>query len=155
MRPIPNIDETNQATALTNGSGITINKDSTTPWAIISFTSGNGGTMNSGDTVRGGTSGATGLFRELVSGTLSGTGKILVENVSATAFQNGETIDTDEATTFSANSDETSNPRQEFDWAINANGLSLQANYDFHMATLAQAHADVCNRRVRRCYTLV
>lgn len=138
----PNINETTQATAITNGSGITFNKDSSTPWAIIYFTSGTGGTLNAGDTVRGGTSNVTGIYRELVSGTLSGTGAILVENVSGT-FQNGETIDTDEATTWEGTSDQTSNPQQEFDWAIDCNAKSLQVTYDYLSARMAEVHANV------------
>ncbi len=135
-----NISETDQATAITNGSGIVFDKDSTTPWAILFFTGGSG-TMSAGDTVTGLTSGFTGIFRELVSGTLSGVGAILVENVTGT-MTNGETLDATTGT-WQGVSDQTANPQQEFDWAINCNNKTLQTTYDYLSARMAEVHANV------------
>ena len=134
-----NIVEATQATAITNGAGITVTKDVGTPFAIINFTGGSG-TMVDGDTVTGLTGSVTSIFRELVSGILAGTGAILVENVSGT-YTNAETLDATTGT-WQATSDQTANPQQEFSWGINANAKTLSVTYDYLAAR--QSQKDAC-----------
>jgi len=137
----PNINQTTQATAESDGAGITVTRDSATPFAIVAYDAGSG-TMTDGDTLTGLSSGVTATFRELFSGVLAGTGRIVVENTSG-AFTDGETIDADGGPTWAATSDATGTPQEDFTWGINGNALSLQTIYDFLSAKIANTDAAI------------
>jgi hypothetical protein len=131
-----NIDETDQATAITDGSGITVTRDQANPFAIIGYASGNGGTINTGDIIAGVTSNASGVFIEQESGDTT-AGKILLENIFGD-FVAGEEIDiiTGGGTWDDANF--TDGTQQEFTWGIDGTSLPLQTVYDYLSAKIAE-----------------
>jgi len=140
MIPDANICQTVQATAITAGSGILVTQDASTPFAIVSYTAGDGDPLDCGDTITGTCSCTTGIVREVVTGTECGTGSVFVENVSGT-FTNAEAITSNGCPAWAGTSDQTANPQQCFTWGINGNNLTLQINYDYLAARMATVPA--------------
>jgi len=122
--------QTVQATAITNGSGITWNED-TNPSSIIAFTGGTG-TLNVGDTVTGGTSGATGVVTAFLDGD-SSSGTFHLETRNANAFSGTESLS---STGWSGTL--TSGSEKRYTIWIDANSLSLQTVYDYLAALTSQ-----------------
>ena len=123
LTPDSNIVQTTQATALTNGSGITWNED-TNPSEIFEFTGGTG-TPTVGETVTFSPSGATGIVTQLLTG--DGTaGTIHLRSRNATAIANGDTFSsTSHSGTY------TNSTTQQFSIWIDGNDLSCQVIYDY------------------------
>lgn len=123
-----NIVQTTQATALSDGAGITWNDD-TNPSSVIAFTAGSGGTIGLavGDTITGGTSSATGIVTDIIDG--DGTaGTVHLKTRSATNFSDGETLDNGAdgwTATYTAAS------QQDFAVWIGGNSKSYQIIYDY------------------------
>lgn len=128
----PDIAETTQATAITAGSGIGITRP-TNPTQLLSYDTGTVAFVV-GDTVTGGTSGATGVVTEIAEGTTT-LGRIHLETRNVTAFIAGEDLEVSAAKNAQA-----SNPLVALDFSthIDANALSLQINYDYWAARQAE-----------------
>ena len=125
------ISETNQATALSNGSGITWNED-TNPSSLIEFTSGTS-TLSVGQTVTGGTSGATGIVTQILDGD-SVAGTVHLRSRNGVSFSASETISNGSgwSATF------TSGSELRYSIWIGGNSLSLQTVYDYLAALTSQ-----------------
>lgn len=129
LSPDNNIVQTTQATALTDGSGVTWNED-TNPSSVIEFTGGSGGTIGLavGDTITGATSTADGIVTDILSG--DGTaGTIHLKTRDANDFTPaGETIGNGAdgwTATFTAGT------QQDFSIWIDGNSKSFQTIYDY------------------------
>lgn len=127
----PNIVETTQATALSDGSGIAWNED-TNPSSIISFASGSG-TLSVNDTVTGGSSGATGVVTEIIDGD-SGEGTVHLKTRNALDFSGTESLGNGSGWTATLES----GSQQDFSIWIDANSKSLQVCYDYFAALTSQ-----------------
>jgi hypothetical protein len=138
-----NISETDQATAQSDGAGIVVTRDQTTPFAIIGFASGNGGTILAGNVVAGVTSNASGVYIETVDGDTT-EGKILLEDIDGTFIANEELdIVLGAGTWDNANFDY--GTQQEFTWGINASGLTMQKTYDYLSANIAESDTNIAD----------
>ncbi|MCK4500186.1 hypothetical protein KAU11_06785, partial [Candidatus Babeliales bacterium] len=132
LSPDNNIVQTTQASAVSAGSSITWNED-VNPSSVIEFTAGTGGTIGVavGDTVTGGTSGATGIVTKILSGDRT-AGTIHLKTRNATAvFTAGETLDNGVdgwTSTYTAAS------QQDFSIWVDALALSYQTAYDYYAA---------------------
>ena len=127
LAPDNNIVQTTQATAKSAGSTITWNED-TNPSSIVKFTGGSGApTLSVGDTVVGGTSGASGIVTEFTDGDAT-AGTVHLKTRNATAFSNGETLNRS-AGGWSASY--TNDSQQDFSIWIDCQTLSLQTVYDY------------------------
>jgi len=128
--PDAGIVQTVQATALTDGSGITWNKD-TNASSIIEYTAGTG-TLSVGNTVTQATSGATGVVTKIVDGD-STAGTVHLKSRNGTAFSGTYGLS---ATAWSATY--TASTEQRFAIWIDGNSKSLQTIYDYLAALTAQ-----------------
>lgn len=130
-----NIVQTTQATALTDGSGITWNED-TNPSSIIAFTGGSGGTIGLavGDTITG-VGGATGIVTEIADG--DGTaGKIHLKTRNATAYNVAGEVINNGADGWTANM--TAASEQSFSIWLDANTKSYQTQHDYWAALTSE-----------------
>lgn len=130
-----NIVQTTQATALTDGSGITWNED-TNPSSIIEFTGGSGGTIGLAvnDTITG-VGGATGIVTEIADG--DGTaGKIHLKTRNATAYNVAGEVINNGADGWTANM--TAASEQPFSIWLNANSKSYQTQHDYWAALTSE-----------------
>lgn len=128
----PNIVQTTQATAITDGSGVTWNED-TNASAIIKFTGGVN-TLAVGETVTGGTSGATGIVTEIVDGD-SVAGTVHLKTRNATVFTaGGESLSSSGTWTGTL----TASSEQSFSIWIDANAKSFQTLYDYLAARMTE-----------------
>lgn len=124
LSPDNNIVQTTQATAITSGSGVTWNED-TNPSSIVAYTGG-AGTLSVGDTVTGGTSGATGIVTKIIDGdSVSGTVHLKTRDVIS--FSGTESLGN--GITWTATL--TSGSEQRFSIWIDAITKSLQTLYDY------------------------
>lgn len=127
LSPDTNIVQTTQATAITNGSGITWNED-TNPSEIFEFTLGSG-TLAVGMIITF-TSGAVGTITELLTGD-STAGTVHLDTRNATAITNGDTFSRTGGTAGTFSGTYTNDTAQSFTIHIDGNSLSLQTIYDY------------------------
>lgn len=130
LNPDPNIAQTNQATALSDGSTITWNKD-TNASSIIQYTAGTG-TLSVGDTVTQATSGATGIVTKIVQGD-SAAGTVHLKTRNANAFASTYGLS---ATAWSATY--TAASEQRFSIWIDGKTLTMQIIHDYLAALTSQ-----------------
>lgn len=132
----PDITESVQATAISNGSGMTINYE-TNPCTLLAYDAGLQA-MAVGETITGDLSGATGVVVKVEEG--DGTaGKVLLKTRNATAFQNDEDLDgsVGGAAQWVANG-----VGQEFAWWIDCNDYAMTVVYDYMAAKMAEDTPD-------------
>lgn len=121
----PNIVQTVQATALTDGSGITWTEDAN-PSSIIRFTAGVN-ILAVGETVTGGTSGATGIVTDILDGD-SVAGTVHLRSRNGTVFDvGGEALSSSGTWTGTL----TAATEQRFSIWADAVTKSLQTVYDY------------------------
>ena len=128
----PNIVQTTQATAITAGSGITIERP-TNPTTLLSYDTGTIA-FAVGNTVTGLSSGATGIVTEVTEGDTT-SGRIHLRARNSTAFTAGEQLQVSAVTNAQA-----TNPLVALDYSthIDCNALSLQTVYDYWAARQAE-----------------
>jgi len=133
LLPDSNIVETTQATAISAGSGIVWSED-TNPSSTLSFTAG-ANTLTVGETVTGGTSGATGIVTEIIDGD-SATGIVHLKTRNATPFTSGgEALSSSGTWTGTM----TAASEQEFSVWIDANSKTAQVQHDYWAARTAES----------------
>lgn len=126
-----NISQTNHATALSDGSGITWYED-TNPSSIIDYTA-TSGSLNVGDVVTASPSGASGTVTKIISGnSIAGTVHLKLRNT--TAFANSDTLSSDGGGSWTGGA-YTADSEQEFTIWVESNSKSLQIVHDY-MASL-------------------
>ena len=128
LSPDNNIVQTTQATALTDGSGITWSEP-TNPTELVDFTIGSG-TLAVGMILTFTPSGAVGTLRESASGD-STAGELYLDTRNATAIANGDTFSRTGGTAGTFSGTYTNNSKQPFTISINGNAKSLQTIYDY------------------------
>lgn len=128
----PNIVETTQATAITAGTTITIERPAN-PTTLLSYDTGTVAFVV-GDTVTGGTSGATGIVTEITEGDTT-SGRIHLRARNSTAFSNAEDLEVSAAKNAQTLS---SSIALEYSTHIDAQALSLQVVYDYWAARQAE-----------------
>lgn len=128
LSPDNDIVQTTQATALTDGSGITWSEP-TNPTELIDFTLG-AGTLAVGMILTFTPSGATGTIRESASGD-STAGELYLDTRNATAIANGDTFSRTGGTAGTFSGTYTNNSKQPFSISINGNSKSCQVAYDY------------------------
>lgn len=128
------ISETNQSTALSTGStaGVTWNEE-TNSSSVIYYTAGTG-TLNVNDTITGGTSGATGVVTQILSGS-STAGYVHLKTRNGTAFSTTETISNGAG--WSATKDSAYQERRFKIW-IDSKNISVQNLYNYLAALTSQ-----------------
>jgi hypothetical protein len=141
----PFITEATQATAITNGSGITVTSHGEAgdtdprPMNVIAYNAGTGGVGPTlGETITGGASGATGVVVDFEGDDVEGL--LVLETRNATAWTNDETI-TGGTSAFSAAANtavEGTAVDENFRWEVDANSLSMNTTYDYLAARMAQ-----------------
>lgn len=130
------IVQTTQATALSDGSGITWNEDAN-PSSVIDYTAGSG-TLLVGMILTGGTSGAVGTVTQIVSGD-SAAGEVHLESRDGTAFTpGGESISRTGGTAGSWSATVTAASQQDFSIWIDGNSKSQQTIYDYFAALTSE-----------------
>ena len=140
-----NITAANAATALTNGSGITITKHGTgetdtRPMKVMHYDGGTAA-IAAGNTLVGATSGASGTVVEVIGTTTDGI--VVIKNWNGTEYQNNENLQVSGAT--KAVADTTgggSSFYQPYTWEINCNSLGLSVVYDWLSAKFEEDTAD-------------
>jgi len=128
LSPDNNIVQTTQATALTDGSGITWSEP-TNPTELVDFTSGSG-TLAVGMILTFTPSGAVGTLRESASGD-STAGELYLDTRTSTAIANGDTFSRTGGTAGTFSGTYTNDTKQPFSISINGNSKSLQVEYDY------------------------
>jgi len=123
-----NISETTQATALTNGSGITWNED-TNPSELFAFTAGSG-TLAVGMILTFSPSGAVGTITESMSGD-STAGDIHLDTRGATAIADNDTFSRTGGTAGTCSGTYTNSSKQPFSIHVDANSKTYQVVYDY------------------------
>jgi len=128
-----NINETTQATAITNGSGITITDEGTNAATLLSYDTGTIA-FSADDVVTGATSGASGTVVEVTEGDTT-SGRLFLKSRNALSFSAGENLQVSAVTRAKA-----TNPlvALDFTWWIDCNSYSLQVVYDYIQARLAE-----------------
>lgn len=135
LSPDTNINETTQATAISDGSGVVWNED-TNPSSVIAFTGGSGGTVGLavGQTITASPSGANGIVTAILSGD-GAAGEIHLKTRNTTAFASGDTLSNGAdgwTATYTASS------QQDFSVWIEGNSKSVQTIYDYLAALQTQ-----------------
>lgn len=127
----PDIVQTTQATAITNGSGITIERP-TNPTTLLSYDTGTV-TINVNDVIDG-AGGAQGTVTEITEGDIT-SGRIHLRLRNSTAFVAGEALDVSGGQVANA-----TNPLVALDYSthIDADAKSLQVSYDYWAARQAE-----------------
>lgn len=128
LSPDTNIVQTTQATALTDGSGITWSEPAN-PTEIVDFTSGSG-TLAVGMILTFSPSTAVGTLRESASGD-STAGELYLDTRDSTAIANGDTFSRTGGTAGTFSGTYTNDSKQPFTISINGNSKSLQTDYDY------------------------
>lgn len=130
------IMETNQATAITNGSGITVVEHTTQPLKVINY---DGGTVAfvAGNVVTGATSGASGTVREVLGTTGSGT--LVLHTWNGTAFQNDENLQVSGVTRAVAHTSGGGSFDGSYRWEVRCNSLALNTVYEYLAARMAES----------------
>jgi hypothetical protein len=139
----PAVDETTQATALSAGSGITIEKHGTgetdtRPMKALNYDQGTGSAPSVGETITQSTTGAAGVVVEYLGDATSGT--LVLDGWNGTEFQDNDSYTlTGSSSSFSAKAHLTGTGSfyEEYTWEINCNSLSLQTVYDYLAAFMA------------------
>lgn len=127
----PNIVQTTQATALSEGTGIIWNED-TNSSSIIKFTGGNG-TLSASDGVTGGSSTASGIMTKIIDGD-STAGTIHLNTRDAVNFSGTEGLSNGAGWTATL----TNGSQQDFTIWVDGNGLSLQKVHDYFAALTSE-----------------
>lgn len=130
LAPDPAISQTNQATALSDGSTVTWNQDANAS-SIIAYTGGSG-TLAVGSTVTQATSGATGVVTQIADGN-STAGTVHLKSRNGTAFASTYGLS---ASGWSATYTAASEKRYSI-W-IDGKTLSMQVVHDYLAALTAQ-----------------
>jgi hypothetical protein len=128
LSPDNNIVQTTQATAKTDGSGITWNED-TNPSELIDFTTGSG-TLAVGMVLTFSPSGAVGTITQSLDGD-STSGTIHLDTRNSTAIANGDTFSRTGGTAGTFSGTYTNSTSQEFSIHIDGNSKSFQTIYDY------------------------
>lgn len=139
----PAVDETNQATALSGGSGVTIEKHGTgetdtRPMKVLNYDQGTGSAPSVGETITQSTTGASGVVVEYLGDATSGT--LVLDGWNGTEFVDNDSYTlTGSVSSFSAKThlSGTGSFYEEYTWEINCNSLSLQTVYDYLAALMA------------------
>lgn len=131
LSPDSNIVQTTQATALTDGSGITWSEPAN-PTELVDFTVGSG-TLAVGMILTFSPSGAVGTLRESASGD-SVAGELYLDTRDATAIANGDTFSRTGGTAGTFSGTYTNDTKQPFTISINGNAKSNQVVYDYWAA---------------------
>ena len=131
-----NIVQTTQATALSNGSGVTFTNQ-TNPAVVLDYTGGTG-TLLVGMVITGASSTKYGTVVQILEGD-STAGTVLLDTVSATSvFTGGETISRTGGTAGTWSATYTTSTEQKFSVLINGNSKSLQTIYDYFAALTSE-----------------
>ena len=128
LNPDTNIVQTTQATALTDGSGITWSEP-TNPTELIDFTAGSG-TLAVGMILTFSPSGAVGTLRESASGD-STAGELYLDTRNATAIGSTDTFSRTGGTAGTFSGTYTNGTKQPFSISINGNSKSQQTIHDY------------------------
>lgn len=134
-----NIIETNQANALANGSGITLNED-TNPSEIIEFNTGSG-TLADGMIITFAPSGAVGTITTLMSGD-SVAGEMHLNARNAVAIANGDTFSRTGGTAGTFSGTYVADSAQKFTKWIDGQSKSYQQIYEYFAAVTTDVAAD-------------
>jgi hypothetical protein len=122
----PYIVQTTQATAITAGSSVTWTEDTTNPFTVLEIGTVSGGTLAVSDSITQTTSGATGTVIAILDGDGTGASTNILIDVTSGTFDTTNSI---------GNGTWTATPTgtiaKFYDIAIDANGISLQALYDY------------------------
>jgi hypothetical protein len=139
------VAETNQATALAAGSGITIEKHGTgetdtRPMKVLNYDGGTGSVPSVGETITQATSGASGTVVEYLGTATEGT--LVLDGWNGTEFVNDLAL-SGGVSSFAAYAhlSGTGSFYDEYTWEINCNSLSLQTVYDYLAAFMASSPA--------------
>ncbi len=119
------------ATAIANGSTITLSRD-TPANTLIKFTNGTG-SVEVGDSITQPGIGASGILFDKVEGDDS-SGTFFLTSRSSVAFVNGTGL---QGATASWNAAYSTGSAIDYTWNVNAAGLSLQTTYEFISAKMA------------------
>lgn len=136
-----NITETTQATAISNGSGITpvfhrTGETDPRPMKVLKYDGGTGSVPTVGETVT--SSSATGVVVEYIGDAVSGT--LVLDTWNGTEFTDNQGI-TGGTSSFSATTD-TAGFYDEYTLEIDCNNKNLTVVYDYVYAKLAQSTLD-------------
>ena len=131
----PNIVQTTQATALTEGSGITWNEDANVS-ELFDFTLGSG-TLADGMILTFSPSGAIGTITKSLDGD-SVAGTIHLKTRNGTAIANGDTFSRTGGTAGTFSGTYTNNTKQPFAIWIDGNAKSYQTIYDYYAALMTE-----------------
>jgi hypothetical protein len=130
------LSQSDQATAIASGSGITVTQSATNPNSLITFENGSG-TLSATETVTGSPSGASGTVVEISDGD-SSAGKVFLNSRNGTAFTNGDSL----SNGGSWSADYTDNSEKRFTWEVDCATKSIQVTYDYLAAKMAEATPD-------------
>lgn len=144
LSPDANIVQQTQATAITDGAGVTWNED-TNPSELFDFTLGSG-TQLDGMIITF-TSGAVGTITAAMSGD-SVAGEIHLKDRNATAITNGDTFSRTGGTAGTFSGTYTNDTKQPFSVWIEGNAKSYQTLYDFVAATQQQTTRTTLSRQM-------
>lgn len=137
------ISETNQATALSAGSGVAMTRHGTgetdtRPMKVLNYDQGTGSVPSVGETITQSTTGATGVVVEYLGDAVSGT--LVLEDWNGTEFEDndGYTL-TGGSSSFSAKAHLSGGGSfyGEYTWEVDANSFSMQTVYDYLAAFMA------------------
>jgi len=130
------ISQSNQATAISSGSGITPTQSVTNPNSLITYSVGSG-TLSATNTVTGSPSGASGTVVEISDGD-SSAGKTFLNSRNGTAFANGDSLSNGAGWT----ADYTDDSEKRFTWEVDCVTKSIQVTYDYLAAKMAESTPD-------------
>ena len=118
-----------------------------TNFASIIEYSGGTGTLTAGETLTGGSSGATGVVVELIEGTQA-AGKMLLKTRNGTSFSSTESL-----TSSSWSGNKTSTTVQNFKWYIDCGNNPLASVYQWLTAKMAMTSPDSWVTSARKRFT--
>lgn len=131
LAPDTAIVAANQATALSDGSGITWNKDANAS-SVISYTGGSG-TLSVGDTVTQATSGADGIVTKIISGdSIAGTVHLKTRDANAFSGTYGLSNGSGWTSTYTASSE------KRYSIWIDGNSKTMQVTHDYLAALTSE-----------------
>jgi len=134
------VSETTQATALSNGSGITMTRHATgetdpRPLKVLKYDQGTGSVPSAGETITQSTTGANGVVVEYLGDATSGT--LVLKAWNGTEFVDNDSYTlTGSVSSFSAKADVTGF-YEEYTWLVDCDNKSLQTVYDYLAAFMA------------------
>ncbi len=130
------ISQSDQATAIAGGSGITVTQSVANPNSLITYSVGSG-TLSATNTITGSPSGASGTVVEISDGD-STAGKTFLNSRNGTAFANGDSLSNGAGWTATYTSDS----EKRFTWEVDCVTKSIQVTYDYLAAKMAEATPD-------------